>query len=70
MTKKDRNRLEAKSLLVFGRTSRYKTIMNKGRRTPGGTAPISVEEIEDTTDFMLVEREKNQSKMLEEISNG
>lgn len=65
----DRKRLMAKSLLAFGRTSRYKTIMDRGRKTPTGTVPISAQEMEDTLDYILAEREKNQAKMLEELEN-
>lgn len=70
MTVDDRKRLMAKSLLAFGRSSRWKAIMNRGRvvTNPDGsfkhTAPITVQEIEDTMDYILKERERIQSEYI------
>jgi len=61
MDVKTKNRLKAKSLLAFGRTSRWQTIMRKGRWDGRMTHPISLEEIEDTMDYILKERERIQN---------
>lgn len=76
---KTKQRLRAKSLLAFGVTSRWQTIMRRGRPITNKagviieTAPISLQEIEDTMDHILSERKKNQEailKQMEEESNG
>ena len=78
MKRIDRDRLEAKSLLCFGVKSRYKTIMMKGRPEFDylgnliGTHSISIEEIEDTMNFILKERRIKQEaifKQMEEEKN-
>jgi len=75
MQGKVRRRLMAKSLLCFGTTSRWEKMMNKGRRITDKagtfihTAPISIQEIEDSMDYILSERKKIQTKVLEEIKN-
>lgn len=75
MDRKTRDRLKAKSLLAFGASSRWQTIMNRGRVVTDKagnfvhTAPISAQEIEDTMDYILEERQKKQQAILEELQN-
>jgi len=74
MKLKDRKRLMAKSLLAFGVSSRYKTIMRRGRVVTDKagnfkeTVPISAQEIEDSMDYILEERKNNQQRMMEEMN--
>ena len=58
MTYKERKALEEKSKKCFGRSSRWKTIMKRGRRDGDTRLPISVKEIDDTMDYILEERER------------
>jgi len=72
MTKKDRERLKEKSQKVFGASSRWQTIMNKGRPVTDKnnnflyTELISVEEIEAKMDEALKSKE---SKWVNQIQH-
>jgi len=74
MKYEDRQELKRLSLLAFGRTGRYKTIMRRGRKefnTDGSfkhTVPITVQEITDTMNYILEQREANQQRILEELN--
>ena len=61
----ERKRLMDKSLLCFGVSSRWKTIMKHGRKQGNRVMPISLQEIEDTMDYILAEREKNLRGIME-----
>jgi len=73
MTRKDRDRLRAKSLLCFGVSSRYQTIMSRGRPEFDHlgklicTHMISHQEIEDTMDYILKERQRLQMEILKQM---
>ena len=63
----------AKSLLCFGTTSRFQKMMRRGRTVNDKagnfvhTAVITEKEIEDTMDYILAERKKNQDAILEQV---
>lgn len=67
MTFKERKKMMTLSLLCFGATSKWKSIMKRGRKTETGRAPISVQEIKDTMDYILNERQKIQENT--DVSN-
>lgn len=75
MTYKERQELKSLSLLAFGRSGRYKSIMKRGRKVKAKdgsymyTLPITPQEIKDTMTYIIVEREKNQNRIEEEIQN-
>jgi hypothetical protein len=73
----ERARLMAKSLLVFGRSNHYKSVMKRGRMEPDVENkramrwhPISLQEIEDTMDYILKTREEKQNERSEEVRQG
>jgi hypothetical protein len=74
MSLKERQKLQAKSLLAFGRKNHYKTIMRRGRVVTDNngkfvkTEIITPQEIEDTMDYILKEREEKQKAILEEMN--
>lgn len=71
----DRKRLMAKSLLCFGRSNHYKSMMKRGRFSPDPLDgrpvynPISLQEIEDTMDYILKSREEIQNERSEETGS-
>lgn len=73
VTLKVRKTLMAKSLLCFGKASRYKIMQLRGRKVLNKdgklnyTIPISAQEIENTMDYILQERKKNQEKIFKKM---
>jgi len=67
---KRRRHLEDLSVLAFGRKSRYKTIMDRGRWDGNQTCPISDVEIEDTMLFLIRERKKQDDLRTQAVTRG